>query len=286
MTHDCNTPSKIIKECSSIYVTADTRLIIKMQEQILDFKTWLDGYVNEFEHHAKLRAFKFELNYLNSAVECWYKKTHAGDKLWQGAREKEGFRVFHQTPTTEPQLLKPNKLDVKVCQDLPKLFGLLETEEQQWYNNLIAKEGDIFEQNSFIFKIDFSREQYQIDDSATTPQLGPILRVSAPAQTIVSSGDNLRVEKDDEIIFTNNDELKIARVTSKAVNNELRGRLFVLHEENINDPSENIFKISKETLKINIKDVKMAGSILTKKGYIRKRLWPKYKTWQSDLQSE
>lgn len=289
--HDCNTPLQLIEQCNAIYVNHKTRPVMRMQSRIIDIKSWLQGQVNDFSHHAKLRAFKFELGVNGKFVECWYKQTHASDNLWHGpnpSNNNEGYRVFHHLPSTEPGILIPSTLDEKVCTSLPKLFTILNATEQQWYTDLIAKKGNIFENTPFIFKINFSRDAIlEPDNSASVGTTNPILRVEAPAQALISGGDELQVEKDHEIFFVSEEnELCIALVTGKVVNNFARCRLYQLDEENVNDESENLYVLTKKTAKVNVNDIKLSGKLLTQRGYIYKRVWAKFKAWRDSLNSE
>ena len=152
------------------------------------------------------------------------------------------------------------------------------------FNYLIERKGNIFNETPFIFKINVELDAPSYDNSATQGTNLPILRVEAPAQPTVVCGDDLRIEKDSQIVFHNSseNEIQIALVTCKPVNNFIRCRMFKVTEENASDPSENLYSLTKTSVKVNIHDVKLVGKILTQKGFISKRIWPKFKALQTD----
>jgi len=240
----------------------------------------LQGNVNDIKCHAKLRAFKIEMS-SNKIVELWYKKTHSGDASWHGPNpdnKKEGYKLFHQLPTNSPVTLAPRDLDAAVCTALPKFFVLMNTAEQQWYRVLIEKQGKIFSDASYNFKLTYSRTSL-IEDSteASRNNDAPILRVTTPKQTTVSEGAGICVDKNHQIVFSKNNAAVIALVTKKPANNKVKCRLYKLNEAAFNkkDYTANTYRETKDTTEINISEVKLSGTILTQKGHVFKKLWSK-----------
>lgn len=79
--NDCNTPQVLIQRIGDIYKETATRPTVAFLEQCFDFKAWLnnddDPFVRIFEHHSKIRAFKFEKQ--NNTTMCWVKSTWTFD---------------------------------------------------------------------------------------------------------------------------------------------------------------------------------------------------------------
>ena len=184
-SHAFHTPEEFIEFATRAYRRYELKpQIIKLSKNV-DWKTWLDPFIDEIKGHTKPLSFKIAAQPTKNdpdAARIWY-KARPLDLLWTAGEQSNGIDLFLDIPVGLPNLVEPELLDLNDQLKHIRKYEYWFTETQnKWWHDFIQDQ-DLWINQPPFNAIDFEnfwgdKDKEEDFEFSQHDELHPVARVS------------------------------------------------------------------------------------------------------------